>query len=129
MMIKLDPWKRIDKDEPFCEPEDVYLFAGSVSLPGDRDKLKFEEPRHYSSDKIKNAKLLKNTVNNLQQYVLSIQYSNCLITSSLNTKKYVVQSETPDMVPRHQVRGDADEVFYIKDFGDRDKVIKLQLHD
>ena len=26
------------------------------------------------------------------------------------------------------MRGDADTIFYIKDFGDRDKIIKLQLH-
>ena len=27
------------------------------------------------------------------------------------------------------MRGDEDEVFYVKNFGDRDKIIKLWLHD
>ena len=59
MMIKLDPWKRIDKYTPFFEPESVFLFSGKVSLPTDVQDFM---PRLFSDDKIKNIQLLQNDV-------------------------------------------------------------------
>ena len=54
MMIKLDPWKRIEtKEVPFNEPESIFLFNGTVSLP----KVGKEEfkPKLFTADKIKNV--------------------------------------------------------------------------
>lgn len=53
MMIKSDPWKHIDRDELFDEPESVFLFQGSIGIPKEGDE-RFR-PRLFSPDKIKDV--------------------------------------------------------------------------
>ena len=49
LMIELDPWKHINREEPFDEPETVFEFSESVSKASDY----FDYPRHFSGDKIR----------------------------------------------------------------------------
>ena len=51
LMIELDPWKLIDRDQEFDEPETVFEFAQNVSRAYDY----FYYPRHFSSDKIRDV--------------------------------------------------------------------------
>ena len=53
MVIKIDPWKNIDRDELFNEPESVFIFQGSIGLPRAGDE-RFK-PRLFSADKIKDV--------------------------------------------------------------------------
>ena len=50
-MIELDPWKRIDRNEIFDQPESIFQFDGLVAKPMES----FNEPRYFSADKIRNA--------------------------------------------------------------------------
>ena len=70
MMIKLDPWKRIDRNEPFLEPESIFRFEGNVTLPNKEHENLL--PKFFSDDKIKNIHLLENEVDKCNQVVLSI---------------------------------------------------------
>ena len=127
MMIKLDPWKRIDKEKPFDEPESIFYYNGSVKLPVEGDEL--FEPKLFSADKIKNVLILRNEVDGFKQVSLSVQFAHCIATTSLNTGTFEIHIKTPSMVKKHQVRGDEDEVFYARNLGDRDQIVKLFLHD
>ena len=74
----------------------MFLFNGVVKLP------KIAKPNLLTPDKIKSIYLLENTVDKIfNQVALSIQYSNCLITASLNTEESKIQIELPEMVPRN----------------------------
>ena len=103
------------------------MFDGEIKLPkyGDED---FEE-KLFLPDKIRNVQLLSNVVEKFNQVTLSIQFTHCIATASLNTEKFTIHIKAPDMVKRFQIRGDADEVFYARNGGERDQIIKLFLHD
>ena len=58
MMIKVDPWKNIDRDELFEEPESVFLFQGSVGIPKGNDE-RLNKPKLFSADKIRDVQLMK----------------------------------------------------------------------
>ena len=69
-------------------------------MPKKKDSI--FKPKLYSPDKIRDVQLLENKIKDkFSQITLSIQFSNCLVTSSLNTEKHEVQIELPDMVPRY----------------------------
>ena len=57
MVIKTDPWKNIDRDELFNEPESVFLFEGSVGIPKSSESHLFK-PRLFSADKIRDVQLV-----------------------------------------------------------------------
>ena len=132
MVIKADPWKNIDKDELFDEPESVFAFQGSVAIPkGDDERFK---PRLFSADKIRDVQLMhatkkggKNKKSNY--FTLVMQFEHCIGTASLNSGKFKIQSQAPEMVRRTQVRGYKEEVIFIEDQGERDKVFKLELNE
>ena len=49
VMLKIDPWKRIDRDSEFDLPESVFLFEESVAQPLNI----INEPRQFAPDKIR----------------------------------------------------------------------------
>ena len=51
------------------------------------------------------------------------------MTTSLNTQKFQILISVPEMVKKMQVRGDEDEIFFARNRGDRDTIVKLYLHD
>ena len=53
-MLKLDPWKRIETNEPFLEPEALFMYDGHVQLPTENDEKIFK-PRLFTADKIKDV--------------------------------------------------------------------------
>ena len=59
-MIRLDPWKRIDKDKPFDEPETIFEYNSIVNFPTAKDDC--FKPNLFSNDKLKNIMLLQNKV-------------------------------------------------------------------
>ena len=56
LMIRLDPWKRIDCEQPFNEPETIFQFNADVILPN-RDHECFK-PNLFTNDKLKNVMML-----------------------------------------------------------------------
>ena len=86
-MIRLDPWRRIDKDKPFDEPETIFEFNATVILPTN-DKYDCFKPNLFTNDKLKNVMLLQNTIGKNCQITLSVQYRHCILTTSLNTQKF-----------------------------------------
>ena len=54
MVIKVDPWKNIDRAEIFDEPESVFNFQGSIGIPKDFEAPLFK-PRLFSADKIRDV--------------------------------------------------------------------------
>ena len=61
MVIKVDPWKNIDRAEIFDEPESVFNFQGSIGIPKDFEAPLFK-PRLFSADKIRDVQLLQETI-------------------------------------------------------------------
>ena len=57
IMIKVDPWKNIDREEFFDEPESLFLFQGSVGIPKGSDE-RLSKPRLFSADKIRDVQLI-----------------------------------------------------------------------
>ena len=86
LMIRLDPWKRIDKETPFDEPETIFEYNEYVNLPTKKDEC-FKE-NLFTNDKLKNIMLLQNTIAKTCQITLSLQYRHCILTTSLNTNKF-----------------------------------------
>ena len=123
-MIRLDPWRRIDKDEkPFDEPETIFEYDADVKIPTSKDDC-FEKNK-FTNDKIKNIMLLQNTITQNCQMTLSVQYRHCILTTSLNTQKFTIQIELPEMLKKQQVRCDEDEIFFARNSGERDTIFKL----
>ena len=58
LMIELDPWKCINRDSPFNEPETVFEFSENVSKEPDY----FYFPKKYSPDKIRDVQILINSI-------------------------------------------------------------------
>ena len=87
MAIKIDPWKRIDQDYVFDEPENVYIVDGNVNLPWNI-KCEFFRPNLYDPAQIKRVLMLENVVEKIQQVTLSVQYNHCLVIASLNTGRF-----------------------------------------
>ena len=56
-MIELDPWKCIDRNQVFNEPETIFEFKENVSKAHDYFCL----PKHYSPDKIRDVQILVNS--------------------------------------------------------------------
>lgn len=56
MMIKIDPWKSIDREVNFNQPESVFLAVADINFPKDKDE-RFR-PRLFTSDKIKDIQVL-----------------------------------------------------------------------
>ena len=54
-MIRLDPWKRIDKDIPFDEPELVFRYNKKVNIPNNETIDRSFKPKLFSPDKIKSV--------------------------------------------------------------------------
>jgi hypothetical protein len=57
MMIKIDPWKSIDRDSVFDEPESVYVAIADLTFPTEDDD-RFR-PRLFTADKIKDVQVLQ----------------------------------------------------------------------
>ena len=52
-MIKVDPWKRIDRNKTFNQPESIFVYEGNVAAPPPT-----ASPREFSADKIRNIQFL-----------------------------------------------------------------------
>ena len=57
-MIELDPWKRMDRNVQFDQPESIFQFYGFVAKPVDSQ----DEPRYFSADKIRSAQIISKQV-------------------------------------------------------------------
>ena len=132
MMIKSDPWKNIDQDDYFEEPESVFMFQGVIGIPKEGDER--YRPRLFSADKIKDVQLLHDVKKCLKgkkvnYATLVIQFEHCIGTASLNSGKFKIQSHSPAMVRRVMCRGYKEDVIFAETHGDRDKVFKLELNE
>ena len=54
VVLEIDPWKRIDRKEPFNNPIVYKRFLGRIALQAKKD-LDLDESRKFSPDKIRNA--------------------------------------------------------------------------
>ena len=127
MVINIDPWRSLDQEKPFEFEASVKRYNREVLLPS--QSAKSLDQRLFSGNMIQNVMLLQNKIDKNDQIMLSVQYNHCLVTTSLNTTKCVIQTRRPEMLMRHQVRGDNDEIYFGVSIGDRDKIMKLRLHD
>ena len=90
MIIKSDPWKNIDQDDSFDEPESVFMYQGAIGVPKEGDER--YRPRLFSPDKIKDVELLLDIKKGFQgkkvnYATLVIQFEHCIVTASLNSGK------------------------------------------
>ena len=53
-MIKVDPWKVVDKEEPFDLPETIFVMDGFVAEPKRKDRV-----NEFSPDKIRSVQILQ----------------------------------------------------------------------
>ena len=84
--------------------------------------------RRFNNDKIQNAQLITKTLGSYEQYMLIIQYNDCIVQASLNKKIFKVISEPEAMLRRHVVRGYNERVFYAETSGNAEKIYQIEFH-
>ena len=57
VIIKADPWKKIDMIDPFNLPETIFVVEGNVAQPP-----KSATPLEYSNDKIRSIQVLQKVI-------------------------------------------------------------------
>ena len=60
---------------------------------------------------------------------LVIQFEHCIGTASLNSGKFKIQSQSPEMLRRTQVRGYKEDVIFAEYHVDCTKIFKLEIND
>ena len=100
LMFKLDPWKRIDREEVFDLSESCFIFDGNVAQPYSSQ----ENARRFTGDKIKDIQLLYNKTGDRSRdssiilATLVIQYEHCIATASIKSNNFTIHCEPEEMV-------------------------------
>ena len=93
------------------------------------DRLELRYRRRFNSDKIQTVQLITKTLDKYEQYVLLIQYNDCLVQTSLNKNIFKIICEPEAMIRRHLVRGYNEKIFYAESQGNVDKIYELSFNN
>lgn len=78
--------------------------------------------RRFSSDKIQSVQLMTNSLGSVEQYMLIIQFNDCIVEASLNNRTFKVICEPEAMIRRHLVRGYNEKIFFAETSGNAEKI-------
>lgn len=136
MSFKCNPW--LDSNE---QPTGIdmnvikhsfFLFSGSLKFEltedNDGDEIKEHDHnmnRRFNNDKIQSVQLITQRLSGVEQYMLIIQFNDCIVMASLNKKIFKVIVQPEAMVRRHLVRGYNEKVFFAESVGNAEKIFML----
>ena len=84
--------------------------------------------RRFNSDKIQSAQLITEEIDGYQQFMVIIQFNDCIMAASLNTHKLQIICQSEAMIRKHMVRGYFEKIFYCESHGSTEKVIQLEFN-
>ena len=64
----------------------------------------------------------------VDQYMLIIQFDDCIVESSLNNRTFKVICSAEAMIRRHLVRGYNEKIFFAETSGNAEKIQMLEFH-
>ena len=127
MSFKSNPWLQF-YEQPNDADKDIYkeamfLFSGTVPNIPTEDLLgeKIDQTDHqnikrfgrrFNNDKIQTVQLITKRLSSYDQYMLIIQYNDCIVQASLNKQIFKIISQPQAMLRRHLVRGYNEKIFF-----------------
>lgn len=65
---------------------------------------------------------MTNSLGSVEQYMLIIQFNDCIVEASLNNRTFKVICEPEAMIRRHLVRGYNEKIFFAETSGNAEKI-------
>ena len=148
MSFKSNPWLQAhenpeeeDGDADICK-QAFYIFSGDIGViptdvtdaEGNTVRVPQDLPSHrahsrrFNSDKVQACQLITKTLGSYEQYMLILQFNDCIVQASLNRNFFKLVCPPESMVRRHLVRGYSEKVFYAERSGNVDKIQQVEFH-
>lgn len=84
--------------------------------------------RRFNNDKIQTIQLITKELGSYDQYMLIIQYNDCIVQASLNKEIFKIISHPQEMLRRHLVRGYNEKVFFAETQGAAERIYQIGFH-
>ena len=78
--------------------------------------------QRFNNDKIENCQLITKRTGSYEQFMLILQFNDCIVQASLNRNFFKLISRPAKMIRLHMVRGFGEKVFYSESLGSVDKI-------
>ena len=140
MCFKSNPWLDFQELPSGTDnnviKQSLYLFSGSLrfalteaeaSQVGD-EMSDHNMGRRFNNDKVQSVQLITQCLSGVEQYMLIIQFNDCIVQASLNKKIFKVICQPEAMVRRHLVRGYNEKVYFAETSGNAEKIQQLEFH-
>lgn len=122
--------------------QSVFLFSGSIKFQltdsevGEGEKLEGymavelarKNTRRFDNDKVQCAQLITQKLSGVEQYMLIIQFNDCIVQASFNEAIFKVICRPDNMIRRHMIRGYNEKVYFAQSHGTSQKIQQLAFH-
>ena len=143
MSYKSNPWLHFyelpNEADTDIIKQAIYIFSGKVSqIPTEDSSGDVIEStgknikrfsRRFNNDKIQTVQLITKPYGSYEQYMLIIQFNDCIVQASLNKSIFKIICQPSAMIRRHLVRGYNEKIFYAEVSGNTEKIQQLEFHN